>query len=579
MNPTENEYVKIDEISIEQFRRFKNVKFEIGENITLIAGQNGTSKSTLLGMLCQPFSFGVHQGKTAGSLDNSIYTNNYHDINLAEHRDITGSPFFKDCKDVFRLSSLHDTLSKKYNYRLHLSGNCIKRNSPIFENGLFVRATKRKYSGKEGIRFVAGPGASQEAGEGNFPHPIIYLGLNRLWPLALSKKLDVKDTPYITDEDKEWYTKQYREILVLKEYDNTTEFLKTGINQKADFIGASSTDYNSESCSAGQDNLGQILTSILSFRQLKSKLGDKYQGGVLLIDELDATFHAVAQLGLIKTLIEVSKKLNLQIIATTHSMNLLEHVFNSSLKESIKILYLAKSGNKIIDRSFTTFDEVKDSLNVDATPVSKKKTRKVSIFFEDSEGKNMFFGIVGKSLNKYLNRVEMKSFDAGSLKNLAALSSKVPELENVIFIPDGDVKKELKVHKNNINLSFLPGESRPETLIYENLKDTKDDDDFWNTCESQFGSYNHQFAITKERPPPTPNTSKEAKEAKEWYKDWYKKQSPFWGVMDKIVYNKWANDNKEECNEFCLKFLKILKRVSPEQIPKSIFTKILEKYK
>lgn len=571
MNSSDNDHVKIDKISIEQFRRFKNVEFEIGKNITLIAGQNGTSKSTLLGMLCQPFSFGVHQGPTAGSSDNSKYTSNYHDINLAKYRDITGSPFFYDCEDVFRLSRKHDTSPKKYSYRLHLSGNCINTNSPVFEDGLLVRATKRKdKGGKERIRFVAGPGASQEAGEGNFPHAVIYLGLNRLWPLALLRKLYVKDTPKITDKDKKWYIKKYNEILILDEHDNTTEFLKTGISSKEDFIGTSSRDYNSESCSAGQDNLGQILTSILSFKYLKSKLGDKYQGGVLLIDELDATFHAVAQTRVIETLIEVSEDLNLQIIATTHSMHLLEHVFHSEHKRKIEVLCLEKSGNKIIDSGFKTFDEIKDNLNVDATPVSKKKVRKVSVFFEDSVGKNMFFGIVGNSLSKYLNRVEMESFDAGSLKNLAALSTKVPELKNVIFIPDGDVKKELKAHKN---ILFLPGASRPETLIYNNLKATEDGKTFWKKCNSN--SYNRQFAIIRKGAPPKSSTSKKAKN---WYKNWYKKQSPFWGRMNNIVYKKWAIDNKGDCKDFCQKFFKILKRVSQEQIPKTLFAKILEKY-
>ena len=573
MNPTENNHIKIDKISIEQFRHFKDIEFKINKSITLIAGQNGTSKSTLLGMLCQPFSFGVPRGKAADSPDNSTYINNYHGMKLLKLRDITGSAFFYDCEDVFRLSRKHDTLSKKYSYRLHLSGNCINRDSPVFDKGLFVRTTKRKDKGaKERIRFVAGPGVSQEAGEGNFPHPVIYLGLNRLWPLALLKKIDVMETPEITNEDKEWYINKYNEILILEEYDNTTEFLTTGKSPKEDFIGTSSKDYNSESCSAGQDNLGQILTSILSFRHLKSKLGEKYQGGLLLIDELDATFHAVAQERLIKTLIEVSEELKLQIIATTHSMHLLKYVFHSSLKENIKVLYLEKSGNKIIDSGFTTFDEIKNNLNVDATPISRRKTKKVSIFFEDSVSKNMFFGIVGNGLNNYLNRVEMKSLDAGSLKNLAVLSLKVPELKNVIFIPDGDVRKEIKAHEN---ICFLPGESRPETLIYNNLKDTEDNNGFWKTCKSELKSYNKQFAITKASAPPKPSTSKKAKT---WYKDWYKEQCPFWGLMDRIVYNKWASGNKEECKEFCRDFFKILKKVSSEQIPKHLFKRILKKY-
>ncbi|MGR3179309.1 MAG: AAA family ATPase [Candidatus Anammoxibacter sp.] len=575
MNPAENDYVKIDKISIEQFRRFKNVEFDIGKNITLIAGQNATSKSTLLGMLCQPFSFGVRKGP-----DNSAYTDNYHGINLAEHHDITGSAFFYDCEDVFRLSSLHDTISKKYTYRLHISGNCISRNSPIFSNGLFVRAVPRKEKGKkERIRFVTGPGASHEIGEGNFPHPVIYLGLNRLWPLALSKKLEVKDTPEMTEEDEKWYIGKCDEILVLGEHDNTTELLKTGIGPKEDFIGASSSDYNSESCSAGQDNLGQILTAILSFRHLKSKLGCKYQGGVLLIDEMDATFHAIAQIRVIETLLEVSEELNLQIIATTHSLPLLKEAFHSGLKRDIKVLYLKKHNKNIVDSGFTSYEQLKDNLYADTTPVSNKKIKKVSVFLEDSVSRNMFLSIVGSSgrgISKYLNRLEMKSFDAGSLKNLAALSEKVPELKNVIFIPDGDVKEELKGHKNCKNIVFLPGESRPETLLYNNLKETDDNHKFWETCKSKFNTYNSQVAITKHGTPPTPTTSPDAKQ---WYKKWYQEQSQFWGQMDSIAYKKWGSENKNKCKSFCDDFFKILKRVSSENIPKSLFTKILEKYK
>ena len=46
--------------------------------------------------------------------------------------------------------------------------------------------------------------------------------------------------------------------------------------------------YSNLGNSAGQDNLGQILTAILSFRELKKKIGDRYDGGILLIDEVDA---------------------------------------------------------------------------------------------------------------------------------------------------------------------------------------------------------------------------------------------------------------------------------------------------
>lgn len=44
------------EIDIHKYRGFKDVSFKIGTNLTVIAGQNGTQKTTLLGMLTQMFT-------------------------------------------------------------------------------------------------------------------------------------------------------------------------------------------------------------------------------------------------------------------------------------------------------------------------------------------------------------------------------------------------------------------------------------------------------------------------------------------------------------------------------------------
>ena len=43
--------IKVSHVSIEKFRRFENIDFEIGPQLTIIAGQNGTCKSTLLALL------------------------------------------------------------------------------------------------------------------------------------------------------------------------------------------------------------------------------------------------------------------------------------------------------------------------------------------------------------------------------------------------------------------------------------------------------------------------------------------------------------------------------------------------
>jgi len=61
--------------------------------VTLIAGQNGTQKSTLLGMLAQPFSFGVPRGTTARKEDDSKYIDTYHGEVLQNYTDISGNCF------------------------------------------------------------------------------------------------------------------------------------------------------------------------------------------------------------------------------------------------------------------------------------------------------------------------------------------------------------------------------------------------------------------------------------------------------------------------------------------------------
>jgi predicted ATPase len=560
-----NSGVKIEKVSIKNFRRFHNIKFNIGKCVTLIAGQNGTSKSTLLGMLCQPFSFGVIQGIKAGSKDNSKYTDNYHNRNLADYKDLTGNYFIYDCEDVFRLSNIHDVDPNKYRYTLYLEGDCITEDSPVYAKGLWVRAQSR--TGKRRIRFVAGPPGkiSSEAGEGNFPHPVIYFGLNRHWPLALTKSLSISNHPEISNEDKEWYIEKYNQILYLSEDKNIAEFVKA---DKKNFVGTASEDYNSESFSAGQDNLSQFLTALLSFKYLKKKLGNKYKGGLILIDELDSTLHADAQMALLETLCNEADNLDLQIIATTHSLFMLHQAFNSRLKNKIKVIYLQRKDSLVVESGYATYKAIENDLKIEAEPIIKKRTGKVSLIFEDNVGNNMFWGIMGKGLNRYCSRFVMESLSAGTLKNLAAFASKVPEFGEIILIPDGDVREEFEPSRN---LVFLPGKERPETLLYKCLKNISESDDFWTKSSS--GGYNKKVAFKNYRIIPN-----NAKEAKDFYKGWYKEQSKHWKPSDKIVYEKWADSNKELCKQFCKEFFKILKRINPS-VPRKIIQKIEEKYR
>ena len=560
-----NKATKIDGFEISEFRLFHDITLHFGPHVTLIAGQNGTAKSTLLGMLAQPFSFGVVHGPTAGDPDHSAYTENYHGHKLQEFRDLAGKPFMYDCDDVFRLSEKYD-FGKKYQYetKLLLPADDVT-NLP--ENCLLTKSRDRKKGKKiTGMRFVTGPGASHKPGEGNFPHPVIYLGLNRLWPLASTEKCTFSGDS-ISDADRKWYVSKYNEILCLDENDNNAKYMDT--KEKRKFITPESSHYDGESCSAGQDNLSQLLTAILSFRGLKDNLGDKYRGGLFLIDELDATLHAFSQDKLLELLCDVSNELGLQVIATSHSLRLLEKAYQSSLKNKIKVLYLANENSGIVERSFSTYQEISDHLKVESTPPSTKKPRKVSVILEDKAGDLLFKQICGSKLRNYISVGNITSFGAGDLKNLGILSEKLTALQDVILVPDGDMAKTWTNPPKN--LLALPGGKRPETLAYRHLYSMDSSDSFWRSISS---TYTRQYAITSKE-----GKSLQTGDNKDWVKKWYTDQSKHWGRGNQKMFKSWVQANKSDCLNFCKKFIKLLRGRYKGEIPKTVIARTLAEFK
>jgi len=342
---------------------------------------------------------------------------------------------------------------------------------------------------------------------------------------------------------------------------NTTE--------KRKFITPESSNYDGESCSAGQDNLSQILTAILSFRGLEKKLGDRYQGGMLLVDELDATLHAFAQDKLLEMLCEESNKLGLQIIATSHSLHLLEKAYQSSLKKDIEKPYLANSDGAIIRLEFSTYQEMSDYLKVEATPPPTRKPRKVSVVFEDNEGMFLFNQICGSKLRHYITRANTASLGGGHLKNLADMSKSLPELRDMIFVPDGDMARTWPNPPKN--LLTLPGDKRPETLVYQYLYSMKDSDPFWKKIGK---TYTRQFAVTSKG-----GTSLGKGDSKEWVKKWYNEQSQYWGHGNQKVFKSWVQTHKTECLKFCEKFVKLLKGRYRGEIPKDVIERTLAVFK
>ena len=542
---------RVHKLTVEKFRAFSpGASLSVGEKITLIAGQNGTAKSTILGMLSQPLGF------PSRSKGDSQYTTAYHGIDLLALKTITGEYFKAEYSEIFRMSAQFDP-PQEHKYTVFVAGDSVIPTSRVATQGLVVTSEARKDQKKNHLRFVTNSD-SRAPGEGNFPHPVLFLGLERLRPLATCDKISTTQCA-LGDEDKAYWEKNYKRILYTPPTEQvSSEEIDTG-NAKGIYQSVRTSTHDSLGASAGQDNVGQILTAIISFRTLKRQLGDKYQGGLLLVDELDASLHPTSQEILFRVLFEACNDLALQVVATTHSLTLLKFA-DEFRPQCSKLAYLRKRGGKIhilenVDFAFVERDlaQIRKPKKQTATPT------KTTVLFEDSVGSEFFKQVTGNIFSKYVkvhttpqnNRETALSNSV--LRTLA--KSKIPEFREIVYVLDPDSQNMANAADP---ILALPGGLAIERVLFQFLASLPDDDPSWENeldCTQQecFINYNH-----------LDGASVQIDELKQWVR--MCRRGNFFGSKDRNVYQLWVKHNNDAAKAFCLKFLEKLKMVKNESV-------------
>lgn len=531
--------ISVQSLIITEFRKFRDCQVNFDKPITLITGQNGTAKSTLLGMLAQPFSFDSKN-------DNSAYISNYHDLDLSSFLDIAGNFYTYSCDKIFRLSKKHDTPDKRYLYEIKLAGIDFDENPLLKEKKLLTVQQTR--GGK--LRFVTGPALqdsvsiSHNLGEGNFPHPVIYLSLGRLLPLAELKSCEISEGhDKLDSEEAKWYSDSYKDIFSIIDEDPESGLMNT-TEKKCSVVPLTSV-YDGESCSAGQDNVGRILTALLSFRRLKVKLGDKYRGGLLLIDEVDATLHPASQIKLMELLRRENADLCLQIVVTTHSMYLIDYC-STIMRYSAGVVFIREIDGHLEINSNATIEDIKLDLKNMALPLPKsERPEKISVLLEDGEAVLFFKYLLNKDKN-LKSQLTIANIDGKKVSNLSGQyleifannAKKIHELQNLIFVPDGDMKWAEKT--KNKKVVKLPGSKSIERQIYDMLLKKKEADSFWKKCKGR--NYTKRVAIG--------NYAGMNVSDIDAVKNWYGKQKEYWGRGLCIVFNEYYKSNQKECDAF-----------------------------
>lgn len=547
----------IDKMKVHDFRAFqKPFELKLGRYITAISGLNGIGKSTLLAILTNSSELKVKDGRL-----------------------LNGEQFKGDFSDVIMYDSKNDTVGPKATvYFKELPSNT---NDSIYTNVLDFRASKHSYTRKN-VHFKLISGTTQyektETPEKNIRYRLIpektedrpsekkinwpsyYLGLSRLYPVGETER--AKKSSISSDIKKELLEKH---IDILSERipgdpaDSELQNLSIPNVSKSKF-GIETNAYGSTSNSSGQDNLGQILLTLKSFELLKDNLGINYHGGILAIDELDASLHPAAQNRLFDWLFLRAKQLNIQIVFTTHSISLLEHISDKIdqhgvAQNDIKISYLSTEldmPGQVFEHENPDPDYFRHNLTK-TYQTQLQFNRPVNAILEDDVARHFFKLIIEHSKFSDLNEVVLPEVSI-SWNHLLNLIEAVPtNFRNTLIVLDPDVnpknndslkkqleKNYLSIIPNDPNgtLFTLPGTKEIEEMLLDYLLSLNSNADFYHDPFILNCGYDMDAAL---------KSYEKVKGQKNAYKHWFTDNSHYIDALMKF----WIIDNSNEVDEFC----------------------------
>lgn len=554
--------VYIKKLKIKDFRLIKELSFQPSKYVNIISGKNGTGKSTILGMIAQGFSYNnkviefispecQELNKTKFSKlhpeKDSQLINEYNSI-LTHF----GKPFESSSNEHFKLSEKDARETEHINV--------------ILDNEEWFKVETTNHTDRILPRFVTRRDNNESA---NYIHPVIYLGLDRLTPLVKTKNKSYSLD--ISEQDKKDIHILYESILLKQYPDNLTATETDTKKQTAAYIDSERTI---EMISSGEDIVGQLLLALYSFKKLKDNYPHDYKGGILLVDEVDATLYPAAQNILLDIFLEKARAWNIQIFVTSHSLTLLEHletekIKNERINRDIKIFTTNESD--ISDIKITELDFLYKFKNELLAQVNQELILdKVKVYFEDPEAyfvfKNLIAGFKDSDNLAVSRRIKpISSVSISSSQYQSLHKHKVPEFtNNSIICLDGDQEIDNSKYKNFITLPNYGAKANPEEFVFNILNNPNSE--FWDQTSDNYnfsifmnnskyrvlqsiknGTYEEQYENQN-------GTYKNTKPRVVW-KTWFNDEKSNWkGKNNPIVY--WRNKNLDSVNEFEKSFKK-----------------------
>lgn len=306
--------------------------------------------------------------------------------------------------------------------------------------------------------------------ESRFKREIYYIGIDKCVPMIESEKKQSK-VNYATTSLK---SDEITAVLEKASYVLNKKYIQFNSHKTKfkEFIGVeiANLKYSALSMSAGEQKVFHIL----------KKLYEAGKYSLLLIDELDLLLHDDAFQKLLTVICQRAEKQNLQVIFTTHRESVID-------REDINIRHIYNTENKTLCLNETKPDALKR--------LTGDFNRLINIFVEDDVSTKIIHHVCSSlKLKKY---VEVSRFGAASncFTMSAGLYLQKPDLENVLFVWDGDLveyrdadKRDKAVKKvltgddshaielrqkvlNSITQYNVDEKVSPELFLYQTIKE------------------------------------------------------------------------------------------------------------
>lgn len=477
----------INKITVHDYRAFqKEFNMKLSKNVTVIAGLNGVGKSTLLAILTN-----VGELKKYKALNGKFFRGEFSDVIMYDKNNDTVGDKAKIYFSDLPSSPSNFNVVKELAFRASIQKRIIKIPKYVKIKG--HNTYEKKVTKKEIARYRLIPKKSKNRNnERKVTWPSFYMGLSRLTPIGENDSAIPKKIP---NEISAKIITNHKSILSEKEDFKNASIANFDIGTKFPKANITAQSYGFASNSNGQDNTGQILETVYSFENLKKEMedkGDEYIGGILAIDELDATLHPAAQKKIFDWLLKKSEELNLQIVFTTHSITLLEHASklqaDNNNRDKIKINYLhsfADNPGKVIVKENPNPNYYKYDLQQTYSNIPNHLPE-VFVLSEDSITR--WFA---KSLIKFANNIELFQMNwlnvNISWSHLLNLYDSSPSsFSNFLILldpdlnfddeHDSDLKLYMKEHftafqvnSSKSNVFVLPGHKSIENMMWDYL--------------------------------------------------------------------------------------------------------------